>query len=84
VYGGYGIGSLASSLAFSSYQRKKRRPSGIHLRLVTASQDTISQIFFVFSLTFLIPSAGLTHCIANSSEFLISVFSGKETWAEYT
>jgi formate-nitrite transporter family protein len=51
--------------------------------LVTASQDTISQIFFVFSLTFLIPAAGLTHCIAGSSEFLISVFSAKETWAEY-
>ncbi len=51
--------------------------------LVVASQDTISRIFFVFSLAFLIPAAGLTHCIAGSSEFLISVFSGKETWAQY-
>jgi formate/nitrite transporter FocA (FNT family) len=51
--------------------------------LVAASQDTISQVFFVFSLAFLIPAAGLTHCIAGSSEFLISVFSGKEEWAEY-
>ena len=51
--------------------------------LVAASQDTISQIFIVFSLAFLIPAAGLTHCIAGSTEFLISVFSGKETWAEY-
>jgi formate-nitrite transporter family protein len=51
--------------------------------LVAASQDTISQAFFIFSLAFLIPAAGLTHCIAGSSEFLISVFSGKESWAEY-
>ncbi len=51
--------------------------------LVAASQDTISQVFFVFSLAFLIPTAGLTHCIAGSSEFLISVFSGEESWAEY-
>jgi formate-nitrite transporter family protein len=51
--------------------------------LVAASQDTISRIFFVVSLAALIPAAGLTHCIAGSSEFLISVFSGEQTWAEY-
>ena len=51
--------------------------------LVAASRDTISQVFFVYSLAFLIPAAGLTHCIAGSSEFLISVFSGEESWAEY-
>src|ERR687890_207279 len=51
--------------------------------LIAASQDTISQVFFVFSLAFLIPAAGLTHCIAGSSEFLISVFSGEEGWAGY-
>ena len=51
--------------------------------LVAASKDTISQIFYNFSLAFLIPAAGLTICIAGSSEFLISVFSGKESWAEY-
>ncbi len=52
---------------------------------MAAFQDTISQFrnFFVFSLTFLIQAAGLTHCIAGSSEFLISVFSGEESWAEY-
>ena len=52
---------------------------------MAAFQDTISQVrnFFVFSLTFLIPAAGLTHCIAGTSEFLISVFSGEESWAEY-
>ncbi len=51
--------------------------------LVAASQDTISQIFFVFSLAALIPAAGLTHCIAGSAEFLISVFSGEQTWGSY-
>jgi formate/nitrite transporter FocA (FNT family) len=51
--------------------------------LVAASRDTISRIFFVFSLAALIPVAGLTHCIAGSSEFLISVFSGEQTWAGY-
>ena len=51
--------------------------------LVAASRDTISRIFFVFSLAALIPAAGLTHCIAGSSEFLISVFSGEQTWAGY-
>src|SRR5918997_845986 len=51
--------------------------------LVAASKDPISQVFFIFSLAFLIPAAGLTHCIAGSSEFLISVFSGKESWTEY-
>ena len=51
--------------------------------LVAASKDTISQVFFVFSLAFLIPAAGLTHCIAGSSEFLMSVFSGEQTWGAY-
>lgn len=51
--------------------------------LVAASQDTISQVFIIFSLAFLIPAAGLTHCIAGSSEFLISVFSAEETWGGY-
>ncbi|MGI8649435.1 MAG: formate/nitrite transporter family protein [Rubrobacter sp.] len=51
--------------------------------LVAASQDTISRIIFIFLLAALIPAAGLTHCIAGSSEFLISVFSGEQPWAEY-
>ena len=51
--------------------------------LVAASQDTISRVFIVFSLAFLIPAAGLTHCIAGSTEFLISVLSGKEGWGGY-
>lgn len=51
--------------------------------LVAASQDTISQIFFVFALSALIPAAGLTHCIAGSSEVLLGVLSGNVSVAEY-
>lgn len=51
--------------------------------LVAAAQDTISQIFFVFSLSALIPAAGLTHCIAGSSEVLIGVFSGNVSLGGY-
>lgn len=51
--------------------------------LVAASQDTISQIFFVFTLSALIPAAGLTHCIAGSSEVLMGVFSGEVGVSEY-
>lgn len=51
--------------------------------LVAASQDTISRIFFVFALSALIPAAGLTHCIAGSSEVLMGVFSGNVSATEY-
>jgi formate/nitrite transporter FocA (FNT family) len=51
--------------------------------LVAASQDTISQVFFVFALSALIPAAGLTHCIAGSSAVLMGVFSGQVSVAEY-
>lgn len=51
--------------------------------LVAASRDTISRIFFVIALAALIPAAGFTHCIAGSSEFLMSVFSGEQTWGSY-
>jgi hypothetical protein len=50
---------------------------------VAASQDTISQIFFVYILAFLILVSGLTHCIAGSTEFLVSVFAGEATFFEY-
>ncbi|MDP8945966.1 MAG: hypothetical protein M3N03_08560, partial [Actinomycetota bacterium] len=68
----YGFGSVLLKAIFGGW-------------LVAAFQDTISQVrnFFVFSLTFLIQAAGLTHCIAGTSEFLIRVFSGEESWAEY-
>lgn len=51
--------------------------------LVAASKETISQIFFVYVLVFLIPAAGLTHCVAGSAEVLISVFSGETGVLEY-
>lgn len=51
--------------------------------LVAASKDTISQVFFVYVLAFLIPIGGLTHCIAGSSDVLISVFAGEATFSEY-
>ena len=51
--------------------------------MVAASRDTISQAFFVYALVFLIPAAGLTHCIAGSAEVLMSVFSGATGFGEY-
>ena len=51
--------------------------------LVAASQDTISQILITWLLVFIIPAAGLAHCIAGSSEVLVSVFAGKTSWYEY-
>lgn len=51
--------------------------------LVAASQDTISQIFFVFALSALIPALSLTHCIAGSSEVLMGVFAGEVSAAAY-
>ncbi len=51
--------------------------------LVAASRDTISQAFFIYVLAFLIPAAGLPHCIAGSTEVLMSVFAGKTPALEY-
>jgi formate/nitrite transporter FocA (FNT family) len=51
--------------------------------LIAASKDTISQVFFIYGLTFLIPACGLTHCIAGSSEVLMSVFAGEVSLWEY-
>ena len=51
--------------------------------MVAASKDTISQVFFVYVLVFLIPAAGLTHCVAGSAEVLMSVFSGAAGFGEY-
>ena len=50
--------------------------------LVAACQDTISQIFFVYALAFLIPAGELTHIIAGSAEVFISVFAGETTLSE--
>jgi formate/nitrite transporter FocA (FNT family) len=51
--------------------------------LVAASRDTISQAFVIYALVFLIPAAGLPHCVAGSSEVLMSVFAGETPWGEY-
>lgn len=51
--------------------------------LVAASRDTISQVFFVYILAFLIPIGGLTHCIAGSAEVLMAVFAGEAAFSEY-
>lgn len=51
--------------------------------MVSASRDTISQVFFVYVLAFLIPVGGLTHCIAGSSEILVSVFAGEASFSDY-
>ena len=51
--------------------------------MVAASRDTISQAFFIYVLAFMIPAAGLTHSIAGSSEFLIGVFAGNISWAQF-
>lgn len=51
--------------------------------LVAASRDTISQAFFIYVLAFLIPAAGLVHCVAGSSEVLVSVFQGATGWGQY-
>ena len=51
--------------------------------MVAASQDTISQVFFIYGLAFLIPAAGLPHCVAGSSEAIMGVFAGQFTWGEF-
>ncbi len=51
--------------------------------MVAASRDTISQVFFIYLLVLIIPAAGLTHCIAGSTEVLMGVFVGEYTYAEY-
>lgn len=51
--------------------------------LVAASEDTMSRIFLVWAPVVLIPAGGLVHCIAGSSEVLISVFAQQTSWEEY-
>jgi formate-nitrite transporter family protein len=51
--------------------------------LVAASQDTVSQVLFVWGMVFLIPAGGLPHCIAGSAEVLISVLEGETSLGEY-
>jgi formate/nitrite transporter FocA (FNT family) len=51
--------------------------------LVAASQDTISQVFFIWAPVFLIPVTGLVHCIAGSTEVMIGVFAGETSFGEF-
>ncbi len=51
--------------------------------LVAASQDTISQVFFIWAPVFLIPATGLVHCIAGSTEVMIGVFVGETSFGEF-
>ena len=51
--------------------------------LVAASQDTVSQLVFIWFLAFLIPAGGLTHSIVGSSEVLISVFANETSWSQF-
>jgi formate/nitrite transporter FocA (FNT family) len=51
--------------------------------LVASSKSTISEFFSIYVLALLIPAAGLPHCIVGSSEFLMSVFAGDVSVAEY-
>lgn len=51
--------------------------------MVAASRDTISQVFFIYGLAFLIPAAGLPHCVAGSSEVLLGVFAGEFSWGDF-
>ena len=51
--------------------------------LVAAAQDTMSQLLLIWGPVFLIPATGLVHCIAGSSEVMISVFGGETSWGEF-
>lgn len=51
--------------------------------MVAASRDTISQVFFIYGLVFLIPAAGLPHCVAGSSEVFMAVFAGEHSWRDF-
>ncbi len=51
--------------------------------LVAACKDTITQAFSIYVLSFLIPAAGLAHCVAGSTEVLIGVFAGEAALTGY-
>ena len=53
------------------------------LAWVVAWQDTITRAFSIYVLSFLIPAAGLAHCIAGSAEVLMSGFAGETPFLEY-
>jgi formate/nitrite transporter FocA (FNT family) len=52
--------------------------------LAAAARDTTSQLLLIWAPVFLIPATGLVHCIAGSTEVLISVFAGETSFlSEY-
>ena len=51
--------------------------------LVAAARDTMSQLLLIWGPVFLIPATGLVHCIAGSSEVMISIFAGETSWGEF-
>jgi formate/nitrite transporter FocA (FNT family) len=51
--------------------------------LVASARDTTSQLLLIWAPVFLIPATGLVHCIAGSSELMISVFGGETSWGEF-
>jgi formate/nitrite transporter FocA (FNT family) len=56
---------------------------GLMVWLVASSKDTISVFFSVYALALLLPAAGFPHCIADSVEFLVSLFSGNISFLQY-
>ncbi len=51
--------------------------------LVASARDTTSQLILIWAPVFLIPATGLVHCIAGSTEVMISIFGGEASWGEY-
>jgi formate-nitrite transporter family protein len=52
--------------------------------LAAAARDTTSQLLLIWAPVFLIPAMGLVHCIAGSTEVLLSVFAGETSFlSEY-
>ena len=47
--------------------------------LIHAARDTVTRLFLVFFIMYLIPSADLFHCIVGACEVLFMFFSGYAT-----
>jgi formate/nitrite transporter FocA (FNT family) len=56
---------------------------GLMVWLVASSKDTISVFFSVYAISLLLPATSSPHCIADSIELLISLFSGNIAPLEY-
>ena len=56
---------------------------GLMVWLVASSKDTISVFFSVFAMALLLPATNSPHCIADSIELLITLFSGNISPLEY-